>query len=104
MLFQLCQMTRDFYRNLYTSEGTSGMDEVLASVPVSVTSVMNESLTAPFEDGEIKQALFQMYPLKAPGPDEFLAHFFSETLGCVWDRGDQGSPENFERGGKSERD
>jgi hypothetical protein len=55
---ELCQMTRDFYRNLYTSEGTSGMDEVLASVPVSVMSVMNESLTAPFEDGEIKQALF----------------------------------------------
>jgi hypothetical protein len=55
---KLCQMTRDFYRNIYASEGTSGMDEVLASVPISVTTAMNESLTAPFVDGEIKQALF----------------------------------------------
>jgi hypothetical protein len=71
-------MTRDFYRNLYTSEGTSGMDEVLVSVSVSVTSAMNESLSAPFEDGEIKQALFQMYPLKAPGPHGFPAYFFQK--------------------------
>jgi hypothetical protein len=38
------------------------MEEVLASVPTSVTMEMNEQLTAPFEYVEIKIALFQMYP------------------------------------------
>jgi hypothetical protein len=37
---------------------------------------MNEKLIAPFEDGEVKDALFQMYPLKAPGPDGFPSQFF----------------------------
>jgi hypothetical protein len=35
-------MVRDFYGTLYTSEGTSGMGEVLHSVPVRVTRAMNE--------------------------------------------------------------
>jgi hypothetical protein len=41
---------------------------------------MNEKLIAPFEDGEVKDALFQMYPLKAPGPDGFPSQFFQKHL------------------------
>jgi hypothetical protein len=52
-------MTRDFYKHLYTSEETSGMAEVLASVTVSVTQAMNDKLVAPFEEKEVKEALFQ---------------------------------------------
>jgi hypothetical protein len=63
---ELGQMARNFYSNLYTTEGTAGMEEVLNSVPVSVTQAMNDQLMAGFEDTEVKQALFQMYPLKAP--------------------------------------
>ena len=54
------------------------MEEVLDSVPRSVTVAMNEMLIAPFEDLEVKRALFQMYPLKAPGPDGFPAQFFQK--------------------------
>jgi hypothetical protein len=43
------------------------MEEVLHSVPVTVTRAMNEMLGSPFADEEVKIALFQMYPLKAPG-------------------------------------
>jgi hypothetical protein len=70
---ELEQLTRDFYQNLYTSEGTVGMEEVLDTVPVSITAAMNEKLIANFEEGEVKKSLFQMFPLKAPGPDGFLA-------------------------------
>jgi L-lactate utilization protein LutB len=59
-------MARSFYRNLYTTEGTTRLEEVLTSVHVSVTQSMNDQLMAGFEDAEVKQALFQMYPLKAP--------------------------------------
>jgi hypothetical protein len=75
---EIGQLTRSFYNNLYTPEGTVGMEEVLNTVPVSVTTTMNNKLTAPFEDGEVKQALFQMFPLKAPGPDGYPAQFFQK--------------------------
>ena len=69
-------MSQDFYDDMYRSEGTSGMDEVLAAVPVFLTAEMNASLTAPFKEHAIKTALFQMFPTKAPVRDGFPAHFF----------------------------
>ncbi|KAK1606371.1 hypothetical protein QYE76_030044 [Lolium multiflorum] len=40
---------------------------------------MNEQLDRPFSNEEVKAALFEMYPTKAPGPDGFLAHFFQRN-------------------------
>ena len=51
-------MATDFYRTLYTSEGTVNMNLVLDTVPTKVTTAMNESLVALFYKGEIKRALF----------------------------------------------
>jgi hypothetical protein len=75
---ELGQMAREFYSSLYTMEGTVGMAEVLDTVPVSVSPEMNVKLISPFEEGEIKTALFQMFPLKAPGPDDYPAQFFQK--------------------------
>lgn len=73
---QMGTMTTSFYRNLYRSEGVSNMGEVLDTVPIKVTAAMNDQLIAPFQEKEVKEALFQMFPTKAPGPDSFPAHFF----------------------------
>jgi len=52
-------MATDFYRTLYTSEGTVNMNLVLDMVPAKVTAAMNESLVGPFDNkDEIKRALF----------------------------------------------
>jgi hypothetical protein len=37
---------------------------------------MNETLNAPYTAEEVKVALYQMFPTKAPGPDGYPAHFF----------------------------
>jgi hypothetical protein len=38
-------------------------------------------LDAPFEMSEIKTALFEMYPTKAPGQDGIPTHFFQRNWG-----------------------
>jgi len=73
---EMRDLATSFYMELYTSEGTSNMDAVLNTVPTKVTAAMNSSLLAAFSEKEVKEALFQMFPTKSPGPDGFPAHFF----------------------------
>ncbi|CAM8953407.1 unnamed protein product [Rhodiola kirilowii] len=44
---------------------------------------MNEMLNAPFTEGEVKHALFQMHPTKAPGLDGFSAMFYQSNWEIV---------------------
>ena len=48
-----------------------------------ITPEMNEQLCADFSDKEIADALFQIGPLKAPGPDGFPARFFQRNWGTL---------------------
>ena len=75
-LTEMQQLALDFYKTLYTSEGVEGLDEIIQHVPSKVTIAMNDTLLAPYKEDEVKKALFQMFPTKAPGHDGFPAHFF----------------------------
>lgn len=77
-------MASIFYEKLYTSEETIGMEVVLSHIPMKVNLAMNVRLNAPYTNEEVKTALFQMFTMKAPGPNGFPAHFFSESLGPLW--------------------
>ena len=57
------------------------MQEVLETAPAKVTADMRARLDAVYTEEEVKKALFQMYPTKAPGPDGFT----SEFLRACWD-------------------
>jgi hypothetical protein len=78
---ELESMTTEFYKDLYTSEGCTNMQEVLDSVPEKLTDEMRALLDADYTEKEVKTALYQMFPTKSPGPDGFPAHFFQKHWG-----------------------
>ncbi|XP_057789594.1 uncharacterized protein LOC131006452 [Salvia miltiorrhiza] len=55
--------------SLFSAGHTHNPDEVLRSINPVVTEEMNSELSRPYTHTEITQALKQMPPLKAPGPD-----------------------------------
>jgi predicted transcriptional regulator len=82
-LDELEAMMKEFYEDLYKSKGTIVIEEVLSNVPSKVTPAMNADLLETYTESEVNNALFQMFPTKAPGPDGFPAHFFRNTRICV---------------------
>jgi hypothetical protein len=52
------------------------MEAVLGTVPIRVTSEMNAKLLEMVTEAEVKEACFQMFVTKAPGPDGYPTHFF----------------------------
>jgi hypothetical protein len=77
--YELKYIVSQFYEKLYTLEGIEDMDRVLSIIPLKVTAEMNSKLLDPYTEGEVKEALFQMFPTKAPEPNGFPTHFFRGT-------------------------
>lgn len=72
---------RRYYQKLFSSNNNTDFDRVLNVVRPRITSADNQQLDRPFSREEIRGALFQMYPTKAPGPDGMTARFFQN----YWD-------------------
>ena len=72
----LLVMVRDYYKNLFLSSRSSEVDEVVLFIKPAVTEEMNKFLISPFSQVEIKCALNQMAPLKAPDPNRMPPNFF----------------------------
>lgn len=73
------RMAASYFKEVYTKDPTLTPEVVLDCINTKVTDVMNESLDAPFTEKEISDALFQIGPLKASGPDGFPARFIQRN-------------------------
>ena len=74
-------MVNNYFSNLYTNDPSIYPQEVVSLFDQCITPEMNETLCKEFSEEEIGDALFQIGPLKAPGPDGFPARFFQRNWG-----------------------
>ena len=77
-LEEVVAVASDYFESLFHAGACDQMEECLATVPQMVTEEMKEALSGEFIAEEVKVALFQMGPIKAPGPNGMNALFFQK--------------------------
>ena len=73
---EISKILIDYYQNLFTSASPSNLEEVLMAVPTVITDEQNIMLATEFVKIEVEEAIQQMAPLKAPGPDGLPPLFY----------------------------
>lgn len=74
-------MILDYFTNIYSSDHPMSFEASLGAVRQRVTPRMNEALLCEFRMEEVRLALNQMHPTKAPDPDGMSPIFFQK----YWD-------------------
>ena len=72
----------DYFKNIFTSIPSVDPSPIINLVQSVIDEDTNASLCVDFTE-EISDALFQIRPLKAPGPDGFPARFFQRNWGTI---------------------
>ena len=62
----LVAIATSYFRHIFESSNPEDIEDALYQAPTTVTGAMNNNLTAPVSEWEIKLALFAMHPEKAP--------------------------------------
>jgi hypothetical protein len=73
---EMQRMAVSYFKSLYTRNPSLDSTPITSLIPEQISEEMNESLCKDFTDEEISDALFQIGPIKAPGPDGFPARFY----------------------------
>jgi hypothetical protein len=80
---QLQDLANDFYKKLFTDTHIS-RDWFQSEITYpNLDTDMLSQIAAPINNEEVKRALFNMNPWKAPGPDGFPAGFYQKSWEIV---------------------
>lgn len=69
----------DYFTKLFRRDEEVSPCEVVDLIEPTITNEMNEDLCKPYNTEEISDVLFQIAPLKAPGPDGLPTRFFQRS-------------------------
>lgn len=72
-----CRDDVGYFSSLFTATEVD-WKEVVSYVPTSITRAKNDQLLSPVSVEDVKEALFQMNPDKAPGPDGMTPGFYQK--------------------------
>jgi hypothetical protein len=72
---ELCEVALNYFNNLFKANSTQH-DPILSLIAPKIDQADNDRLVSPITKEELKDALFQMHPDKAPGPDGFNPAFY----------------------------
>lgn len=73
----LQSLITQYYKDFFMATLTN-CNEVISYVPQTISQAQNMELTQEVTQKEVKFALFQMHPDKAPGPDGMMPAFFQK--------------------------
>lgn len=76
---EMQRMTIAYFDNLFTRDPLVNPQEIIDLVEPTVSVQANADLCKDFSDEEIGDGLFQIGPLKAPGPDGLPGRFFQRN-------------------------
>jgi len=76
-------MASQYFSDLFSKDMSINPDDLTNLFDAKITLEMNRGLCRPYSEEEIGNALFQIGPLKAPGPDGFPAQFFQRNWGLM---------------------
>jgi len=76
-------MAINYFEQLFRKDEHINPYDIVDLLEPAVLAQANESLCSDYSDEEIGTALFQIGPLKAPGPDGLPARFFQRNWGLV---------------------
>ena len=74
-----------YFENIFATSSPFGFPEALEGINCVVTDDMNIVLDEEPTSKEVREALFQMHPTKAPGIDGFHALFFQKFWDVIGD-------------------
>lgn len=72
-----------YFQDIFETSDPLEIDQALAHVKCSITESMNDELTRPVTESEVKLALFSMHPEKASRPDGMIGLFYQKFWNIV---------------------
>lgn len=79
----IAEVIRDYFQQIYTSEGPRDLSTVLAAIECKITAEMNDTLAKPYTREEVVKTIKQMHLAKAPGPDGMTPLFFQKYWSLI---------------------